>query len=267
MSESISTLLQKLEQVRHDVRTTKTNQIFSVPLRATLNEIASDYFSEVVPIVINLEGVEKELQNAEAIFKGIHTLSRKNCSKQKCLAQLKASRECLVRLEGAALSGAHKKLPGSLTRTDGMIIETLKELCPSASLSYEQAIQDLQSTSRMSWRGPATDLREALRETLDVLAPDKEVESMPGYKLEVDAKRPTMRQKVRFILRNRGYGSGQLATPESAIEGVEGLVGGVVRSVYTRSNVSTHIITTREEVLRVHAWVRIVLCELLELPA
>jgi hypothetical protein len=89
---------------------------------------------------------------------------------------------------------------------------------------------------------------------------------MPGYKLEPDAKRPTMKQKVRYILRKRGFGSGQLAASESAVEGVEGIVGGLVRSVYTRSSVSTHTATERSEVNRIHAWVRLVLCELLELP-
>lgn len=224
MSDSISNLLQKLEQIRHDIRATRTEQVFSIPLRYRLNEVAGDYFSEVVPVAINLEGVEKELQDAEATFKGIHALSRKNCSKRKCLAQLKVAREHLVKLEEATLSSSSKRSARSITPADGLIVETLKELCPSAALSYEQALQDLQLTSRKSWRGPATDLREALRETLDVLAPDKEVESMPGYKPEAGVKRPTMKQKVRFILRNRGYGTGQLAAPESAIEGVEELV-------------------------------------------
>ena len=43
-------------------------------------------------------------------------------------------------------------------------------------------------------------------------------------------------------------------------------VGGLTRSVYTRSSVSTHTPTERIEITRVHAWVWVVLCELLELP-
>ena len=56
-----------------------------------------------------------------------------------------------------------------------MIIGTLTSLLPSSARSYEQAIRDLQSADRLSWRGPATDLRESLRETLDHLAPDADV--------------------------------------------------------------------------------------------
>jgi hypothetical protein len=79
-------------------------------------------------------------------------------------------------------------------------------------------------------------LREALRETLDVLAPDTDVEKMPGYRHEGDAKRPTMKQKTRYILKNRGASSGQLAAPETAIAGLEDMLGGLTRSVYTRFN-------------------------------
>jgi hypothetical protein len=140
------------------------------------------------------------------------------------------------------------------------------EICPDAAASYTQALRDLVGSDRTSWRGPATDLRETLRETLDKLAPDAEVERMEGYKREANTHGPTMRQKVRYILKSRGMKSGQLAHPEAVVQGIEELVGGVTRSVYTRSSVSTHTATTRDEVVRVHAWVRLTLCELLEIP-
>ena len=50
------------------------------------------------------------------------------------------------------------------------------------------------------------------------------------------------------------------------VESVDDMVSGITRSVYTRSNVSTHTPTNREEVVRLHAWVRLILCELLALP-
>jgi hypothetical protein len=54
-----------------------------------------------------------------------------------------------------------------------------------------------------TFRGTASELREALRETLDHLAPDEDVMKAPGFKLERDRKAPTQKQKVRFILRSR----------------------------------------------------------------
>ena len=89
---------------------------------------------------------------------------------------------------------------------------------------------------------------------------------MEGYKPEPEAKRPTMRQKVRFILKNRGMSSGQIAAPEDAVKGVEEMLGGLTRSVYTRSSVSTHTPTSRKEVVTLHSYVRVVMSELLEVP-
>ncbi|MBS0172012.1 MAG: hypothetical protein JSR62_16820 [Nitrospira sp.] len=148
---------------------------------------------------------------------------------------------------------------------DSQIVETLQAIVPSAALSYEQATSDIQSNRRLSWRGPATDLREALRETLDHLAPDKDVKATPGYKQDAGTDGPTMKQKVRYILKNRGASKAVSGTAEEAADAVEETMGSFVRSVYTRSSVSTHTPTDKAEVLRVRDLVRVVLCELLEI--
>src|SRR5262249_27062872 len=129
---------------------------------------------------------------------------------------------------------------------------------------YEQALRDLMGPERLSWRGPATDLRESLREVLDHLAPDKEVKAQSGFKLEKDQPVPTMKQKVRFLLTRRGHSKSTPETPEVAVQAVEDGVGSFVRSLYTRSSVSTHTPTKRSEVLRIHGYARAALCELLE---
>jgi hypothetical protein len=56
-----------------------------------------------------------------------------------------------------------------------------------------------------------------------------------------------------------------MQTPEAAVEAVEEAVGSFVRSVYTRSSVSTHTPTDRTEVSRVRDWVRAALRELLNI--
>lgn len=266
MVRAIAEILPQLEQIKREIKNIKGTQVFSDSTRSNIHVLAANYFDLVRPDISGLENVDAELREADTIFQELHALSRKSPSKEKCLRLLKSAKAVFVQLEGAALRRNSRPIAEKRTQTDALIVESLQEVCPAAALSYSQALVDLQSESRLSYRGPATELREALRETLDTLAPDKDVEAMPGYKPESDAKRPTMKQKVRYILRSRGFGSGQLAAPESAIEGVEEMLGGVVRSVYTRSSVSTHTATTRTEVLRVHAWVRLVLCELLEVP-
>jgi hypothetical protein len=93
---------------------------------------------------------------------------------------------------------------GTVARTeeDEQTIRKLDALVPSAALSYEQAVLDLKDDSRVSFRGPALELREALREILDHLAPDST--AVPGYVQEKDRDGPTMKQKVRFVMKKKG---------------------------------------------------------------
>jgi hypothetical protein len=49
---------------------------------------------------------------------------------------------------------------------DLQVIKRLEAVVPSAALSYDQAIRDLGDNDRISFRGPALELREALREVL-----------------------------------------------------------------------------------------------------
>lgn len=256
-------LLAELESLAKTLRGSTSKQIFSASLKSRLRDLATQYFSEVQGIAVDDDGASSEL---DGIFEEIHGASRKNASTKRCVELLKSAKKALIAHETHSLSRRISPKANGTTPADALIVSSLNEICPSASLAYQQALSDFAQHERLSWRGPATDLREALRETLDVLAPDAEVVASPGFKLEQDAKHPTMKQKVRYVLKRRGVASGAMATPETAVLGVEEIVGGLTRSVYTRSSVSTHTATNRNEVVRVHAWVRLVLCELLELP-
>lgn len=129
----------------------------------------------------------------------------------------------------------------------------------------EQGLRDLNTRDRLSWRGPATELREALRECLDKLAPDEDVKKQRGFQVEPQAKGPTMQQKVRYVLISRGLSKKIAKATEDAVSGVEDIVSRFIRSTYDRANVSTHTMTTREEVVRLANYVRLSLCDLLEI--
>jgi hypothetical protein len=148
---------------------------------------------------------------------------------------------------------------------DKIIINTLQKIIPSAALSYKQALTDMQMSERLSWRGPATDFREALRECLDYLAPDKEVMSSTVFKLETDMKNPTMKQKAVYIFNTRNLSKSIIKTSQESIDIIEQCLASFVRSVYTRASVSTHTPTNRLEVNRIHDLVKVVLCELLSI--
>jgi hypothetical protein len=164
-----------------------------------------------------------------------------------------AEREFLSRSSGAV----------SLSSNETIIYETLLKLIPTAALSYKQALLDLADENRISFRGAATEFREALRETLDHLAPDKEVAAQQNFKYEKDRKTPTMKQKVRFILRMRDLPDNAIKPPEDAVEIVDERIASFARSVYERSSISTHVATQKNEVLQVKNYVNTVLAELL----
>lgn len=182
------------------------------------------------------------------------------------LTKLKKS---LDELEVTALPLAAEHANGHrdhASATDATIITTLEGVCTSAALSYRQALADLHDSARVSRRGTAVELREALRETLDTLAPDREVRSEPGFKLEKDAKGPTMRQKASFLLRSRKQSKSAVATVTKTIGVVEEQTGGLLRSVYERGSASVHGSPSRDEVVKLKRHVATALAELLEIP-
>ena len=261
MTAAVEALLKETAQLRRALNSGSGRQIQANSDCEKIRKLCADYFASRPDV----EDTEDAFA-ADAVFKELHTAARGKPSRARVVERLKTAKQLLVKLEGEALTSAATKSAGTRTATDQLIIDTLRDVCPNAAAAYSQALADLGMDKRESWRGPATDLREALREALDVLAPDDGVEAEPGFKLEKDAHRPTMKQKVRYILKKRGTPQGAMAAPESAVQGIEDIIGGITRSVYSRTSISTHTATDKKEVVRVHAWVRLVMCDLLEVP-
>lgn len=151
------------------------------------------------------------------------------------------------------------------TSTERSIIETLARILPAAAASYEQCVADLGGPPRRSYRGVAHELREALRATLDYLAPDAELMAEAGFKLEEGTKRPTHRQKARHVLRKRRLSREAMQAPELAVLMVEELGAGIARSAYMRGSASAHGLSSATEVRQLKMYVDAVLAELLEI--
>ncbi|HEV7601608.1 MAG TPA: hypothetical protein VGO49_15315 [Bradyrhizobium sp.] len=149
------------------------------------------------------------------------------------------------------------------TEEDEQIIGKLDALVPSAALSYTQAILDLKDDRRVSFRGPALELREALREILDHLAPDGEVTGAPGYVQEKDRAGPTMKQKVRFVMKKKGKRSSSDA-PEQTVTAFEEAIAGLTRAVYERTSKATHVAGERQTVVQLRRYVVAILHEIIE---
>jgi len=262
MLANVRTLMARVHSLDKDVRPLKGKQVFKAAIRQDAKEIVDAYFREHrEPLVVSGPG---NVSDIDAVMHRLLETAQRHSTAATYRSTLKELDGQLHQAERQAL------LVGSSSRidhhepVDQLILATLSGLLPSAARSYEQALSDLKAANRLSWRGPATDLREALRETLDHLAPDDEVTKTHGFKLEKDTTGPTMKQKVRHILGKRGADKSAMQSPEAATQAVDEIVGTFVRGVYTRSSISTHTPTDRMEILRIRDWVRVALCELLE---
>jgi hypothetical protein len=152
-----------------------------------------------------------------------------------------------------------------LTLDESKLLDAVEQLVPSAGISYRQALTDLRDGKRMSFRGPALELREVLREILDHLAPDKDVIASPGFQLERNRFGPTMKQKVRYILKKRGDGKTKASSPEDSVSAVDAVIGDLTRSVYDLGSLATHVASERRQVVQVKRYIEAVLHDILQI--
>lgn len=262
MASFVTALLGDVERERKSLNAVRSPQLHSSQARASLHDLAEKYFRDIRPALEGPASASDHRDAVDAAMQELLALCHKHGSVAKYKELLRRAKAHLIHLDTGLI--ARRQGGGIRSESDIRIVTTLRALLPSAAASYEQALSDLDEDTRLSWRGPATDLREALRETLDHLAPDADVQAAPGYKTEPNTTGPTMKQKVRYILKNRGQSKSVSSTTEDAVVAIDEAIGSFVRSVYTRSSVSTHTPTDKREVLRIQELVRVVLGELLE---
>lgn len=262
MLDELRQLISLLDRLKGDIAKHKSRQVERASLRDSAKSFVDAYFRDLRPQVAVPD--DETVASLDRWMQDLLTLTHRRSATSSYKKTILGIRRLLEVLERSALVPVGQNV-SPVEPIDLKILSVLKPLLPSAAASYEQALTDLLSQQRLSWRGPATDLREALRETLDHLAPDADVVSSAGFKLESGATGPTMKQKVRFLLRKRILSHSAVQAPEVAADAIDTVVGTFVRSVYTRSSVSTHTPTNKNEVIRVRDLVRVVLCELLEI--
>lgn len=262
---SLQEILRLLEFQRRSLNASRGSQLDSEVKRKALRALAEQYFVMRHTLAILDESVLPTLAISDSAMRDLIALSYRRGKISRYKELLGTAKSNLAKVDGHLISAGTAIDSATKNETDDRIIETLKLLLPSAAMSYEQALRDLAQVERCSWRGPATDLRESLREVLDHLAPDEAIVKAAWFKQEKDTYGPTMRQKVRFVLGSRGAGKAQSAPAEDATVAVDEVLGRFVRSVYVRSSISTHTPTNKGEVLRLLSLVRVVLSELLEI--
>jgi hypothetical protein len=264
-------LAASLEEFAGRLSRSRATHVSTASLRDAARSIVQDYFRIARAELVQVGCTKENIETLDASMQSLLQLANGRNRRTSYLRLISGMRELVLALEGERELRLGEQLshPPASDRTSegaaGQIISTLEGLVPSAALSYEQAMLDLAEGSRVSYRGTANELREALRETLDYLAPDDQVMQADGFQLEQGRARPTQRQKVRYILRSRGRPARETKSPEDAASLVEGLTASLARSVYERSSVSAHVGTTRQEVEQVRMYVETVLADLLEI--
>jgi hypothetical protein len=233
--------------------------------------LASRYFNEIKPRILLIAGETEQVLEHDDSWQQFVRLAHGNNQRQTYLNIIASLRRQLSEFNVASVAASAKtisgKTVGALSGEENLIISTLESLVPSAAASYRQAIADLAAPERLSFRGTAAEFRESLRETLDHLAPDAEVEAQPWYKPEDKQTKPTMKQKTRYILASRGRQKTQRVTPEKLTGLVEELSGEVTRAVYDRASLATHVQQSKREVQQVKRYVDTVLFDLLEIAS
>jgi len=266
MIDSLKQLQGRIAVLHSSLRKLRTKQLSRTDIKDELRSCVHDYFAEFRPQFIAIAQRKIDLTSLDALMQDLLRAVQRRGLVSIYLNVIRAIKENLHELElilvtSRSDSGAEPS--GDLKH--GLILKTLAKVCPPAATSFAQGLSDLNEQIRKSWRGTTVEFREALREVLDVMAPDEAVSSQPGFKLEPDTHGPTMRQKATFILRSRRLAKNQVKAAVDAIDVTEGLVGKFVRSVYDRSSFGAHGNVSRDEAIRVRDYVTLVLTELLEI--
>jgi hypothetical protein len=257
-------LHERIDRLWTAVRGVNAVAVNSASLKAEVKDAVQYYFRSARPWVISVGMKETDLQNIDGAFQDINALALGNNRRKSYLNSLKTCRTeiAAIGMQRHMLIGRSTITPAArITLPQQKVIETLSAMLPSASRSFAQVLNDLADPSRVSFRGPAAELREILRELIDHLAPDSVVVSATGFQFEKGRNSPTVRQKVRFIMKSRGKSSNASATAEDALAASEALA----RSLYTRGSAATHTAQERKEVLGIQRYTEAVLIDLLEI--
>ena len=269
LHDSWDTFWNQICSIKAAIAKSKAINLNSVSTREDTRHLVQQYFRTTRPQLTSL-GIDNEILSAlDEPLQNLLRLANGRNRRDSYRKAIRAIDTCRTGLEierERLLGGSdlQSRSASHVSRVEQQIITTIEQLVPSASLSYQQAVRDLRDTKRLSYRGVAVEIREALREVLDHLAPDQDVARSSGFKLEKDVKKPTMKQKARFILKSRGLSSTALSAPQDAVSRVEDSAASLARSVYTRGSLSTHMATSREEVLQLKMYADSILAELLQ---
>jgi hypothetical protein len=249
------------------LRAGRGNGLADANSREACMALARVYFDSVRQSLVEKLGETGALQTLDKQWQAVIRLAHASKTRKVYVEILESLRLQLVELTVATLSNP-KRATGAvvfISKEEALIAVTLEKILPNAAKAYRQGITDLGDLARVSFRGPACEFRECLREVLDHQAPDAQVMAEPGFKLDSERTGPTTKQKIRFIRRKRR--TSQLDVTEDAVDLIrlDEAAGALTRSIQVRASGVAHAHHERDEVRQLKRYVDAVLCDLLEI--
>ena len=218
----IRELLERLDGLQTRIRRAHAVNVNDRETKEETIAIGSMYFAKCRKALANTIGENESLLSHDQNWQDLIRLAHGNNARTTYLKFIKVLRKELADFNVTFLSRLSERPGGSSDRSDltpaeQLIIKTLDMSIPSAAASYRQSLLDLRGAERLSYRGTASELREALRETLDHLAPDQDVMGQAGFTLEPGQTKATMKQKTQYILGIRGRSKTKRMVTEKSI--------------------------------------------------
>lgn len=151
---------------------------------------------------------------------------------------------------------------GPLSAREAAVLARLRRQSGSLADSMEQALRDMNDPGRLSYMGPAGEVREVMRAAVQLMAPDDEVRKQPWYVgIEQGKKRnPSQAERTRYAVQRRRGSREQVQVMDELIDE---LVGKVSRTTYSAGSSALHAGADQEAVWKLTGWVWAVLDEVL----
>jgi len=258
--------VQELQRLKSILGKHRGRQIFSQELHHQIRAVAETWPNDVRPQVTGGTGSKDQIQAADELARKIIGATYHNTTANKYLELMDSLREAVISLRVESTV----TMPSTVRKASEVTLDVeqaLEALNPAIADSYRQVLSDLEDDDRISLRGTANELREVLREVLEVLAPDEMVRKEPWYQSRNEQSRekprPTYSDRAKYAVRTKGKGKNiQKQTPAS-VERADELLGSIVRSTYDRGSGASHADSERGEIIRQLRYVNAVLLELL----
>jgi hypothetical protein len=151
---------------------------------------------------------------------------------------------------------------GPLSQHQADILARLRRRAPTLADSMEQALRDVNDHTRLTYMGPAGEVREVMRAAIQIFAPDEEVKAQPWFKGHEQGGKvnPTQAERIRYAVQKRGGSTDQVKGTDEVIDKLVGQIG---RETYSVGSKAFHAGVVRRDVEKLAGWVFTVLGEIL----